>query len=54
MYRGKPHGKGKLIMMAGYSYEGNFKYGKRHGEGIMYCPDGGVIKGNWKDGAFVG
>jgi len=32
---GKRHGKGKLTLITGDVYNGDFKNGKRHGYGIM-------------------
>ncbi len=47
-WKGKFHGKGKLIFMDGHFYDGYFKNGLFEGQGVLIYPDGSVEAGEWE------
>lgn len=52
--QGLKHGKGKLSLVIGTTYEGGFINDKYHGEGILTNENGYVYKGEFSDGMMNG
>jgi len=48
------HGKGKLIMTDGSTYEGDFQDGRPQGKGKLIMADGSTYEGDFQDGKFHG
>eukprot|EP00998_Keelungia_sp_KM082_P002988 NODE_1369_length_1362_cov_55.395142_g1357_i0.p1 GENE.NODE_1369_length_1362_cov_55.395142_g1357_i0~~NODE_1369_length_1362_cov_55.395142_g1357_i0.p1 ORF type:complete len:392 (-),score=47.56 NODE_1369_length_1362_cov_55.395142_g1357_i0:98-1273(-) len=42
------HGKGKLFLPSGDTYEGLFDFDAMHGEGVMHYTDGSTYDGEWR------
>ena len=51
---GQPHGSGKMEMLHGESYEGDYKDGVIHGKGKYTYQDGDTYDGLWVDGQKSG
>jgi WD40 repeat protein len=44
----KPHGVGKITLLNGTTYEGEFKNGDYHGQGTRVLPNGESYSGEWE------
>lgn len=53
-YKNKWHGRGVLVTIDDYTFDGEFDAGEACGFGTLKTPDGSVIKGYWQKGRLEG